>query len=461
MKSVLVIGGGPGGYVAAIRAAQLGAAVTLVEKGELGGTCLNVGCIPTKALLHSAALYQSAQNGDKIGISATPVLDFAKVQAHKQATTDRLVKGVYALMKANKIQVIKGEAAFEGPHAVVVRAADGETHITADSIIIASGSVPAAPPIPGLDGARCIDSTGALALQEVPKSMVIIGGGVIGVELATAYRAFGAEITIVEMLPEILPMVDADLTAVVKREFKKAKVQILTSAKVLSVSETDSAASVTLETQQGEQVLECERVLVCIGRRANTQSLGLEQAGIAHDRGRIIVNNNMETNIPGVYAIGDCLGKTMLAHVASAQGEVAAENAMGHKTVYDEKTNPSCVYTDPEIAAVGLTEAQAKEKGLHYVIGKFPLSANGKALIENNGVGMVKIIAGAQYHEILGVGIVGPRATDLIAQAALAIRVEATVDELISTIHAHPTIGEAMHEAALAVEGRAIHMMNA
>ncbi|MDL2259001.1 dihydrolipoyl dehydrogenase [Eubacteriales bacterium OttesenSCG-928-K08] len=460
MKQILIIGGGPGGYVAAIRAAQLGAAVTLVEQAELGGTCLNVGCIPTKALLHSAELYSAAKNGASVGVIADPKLDFGQVQANKQNVTTKLVRGVAGLIKANKITFIKGTASFENAATVKVHTEAGEQSIKPDATIIATGSLPAMPPIPGLDGPRCIDSTGALALREVPKSMVIIGGGVVGTELATAYRAFGAQVTIIEMLPEILPMFDADIVKQIRRKLVREKLQIVTSAKVLEVEHTQELARVHVETETGKQVFEADKVLVSIGRRANTGALRLEAADIANDRGNIIVNAHMQTNVPGIYAIGDCLGGTMLAHVASAQGEVAAEHALGHAAKYDESTSPSCVYTNPEMAMVGLTEAQAQEKGLRYVVGKFPLSANGKALIENGGYGMVKIIAGATYNEILGVGIVGPRATDLIAEAALAIRLEATADELISTIHAHPTIGEAMHEAALAVQNRAIHVIN-
>ncbi len=459
MTKILVIGGGPGGYVAAIRAAQLGAEVTLVEKENIGGTCLNVGCIPTKALLHSAELFVNAKEGAKMGVIASPELDFAKVQSHKSAVTAKLVKGVEGLLKANKVNIIRGTARFEGPREVVVDTKDGAESVSADKIIIASGSVPVRPPIPGLEGESCLDSTGALALTGVPASMVIIGGGVIGVELATAYSAFNTNVTIVEMLPEILPMFDADLVKVVRRSLQKRGVTIMTGTKVLSV-ENGAVANVNVETERGAATIQGEKVLVCIGRRTNTDELGLDKAGIAHDRGRVCVNEYMETNVPGVYAIGDCLGKTMLAHVASAQGEAAAENALGAREVYDEKTNPSCVYGSPELAMVGMTEAQAQQKGRNYVVGKFPLSANGKSLIENGGVGFVKIIAGQKYREILGVGIVGPRATDLIAEAALAIRLEATIDELISTIHAHPTVGEAMREAALKVDGRAIHMLN-
>lgn len=457
---ILVIGGGPGGYVAAIRAVQLGATVTLVEKAALGGTCLNVGCIPTKSLLHSAELYEAAKRGERAGVLANPKLDFGQVQAYKQETVTKLVKGVEGLLRANKVAVVKGEAMFAGRNAVWVKTANETQKISADKIIIASGSVPAVPPVPGIDGVCCIDSTDALALKKVPKSLVIIGGGVIGMELATAYASFGSKVSVVEMMPEILPMLDQELVNIVRKCMART-VRFMTDTKVLSVNSGEQHALVHVE-QAGEQhTLECEKVLVCVGRRADTDSLNLETAGVAQERGgAILVDRNMETNVPGIYAIGDCTGGTMLAHVASAQGEAAAEHAMGYATAYEGQTAPSCVYTTPEIALVGLSEADAKRKGIEYCIGRFPLAANGRSLIINGGVGMVKAVVGAKYGQILGVGIVGPFATELIAEAALAIRLETTAEELISTIHAHPTVGESVREAVLSSKGRAIHILN-
>lgn len=454
--SVLIIGGGPGGYVAAIRAAQLGGDVTLIEKEHLGGTCLNVGCIPTKALLHSAELYVSALHGEKAGIIANPILDFAKVQANKAAITKKLVNGVSSLLKANGVKLVKGEAVFSSKSTVTV----GEDTYTADKFIIATGSVPSMPPIPGLAGARCIDSTGALALDKVPKNLAIIGGGVIGAELATIYSAFKTRVTVIEMLPEILPMIDPELVEIVKKRLKKTGVEFLTDAKVLSIENGADNATVFVEKEGNTISTDAEYVLSCIGRRPYTGTLQPEAIGIRMERGAILVNERMETSLPGVYAIGDCTGGTMLAHVASAQGEVAAENALGHSVKYDESTNPSCVYTNPELAVVGMDEAALQAKGIAYKTGRFPLAANGKALIMNGGEGMVKVLAGERYGQILGVGIVGARATDLIAEAALAIRLEATIDELVSTIHAHPSMGEAVREAALAAENRAIHNIN-
>lgn len=458
---VTVIGGGPGGYVAAIRAAQLGGEVTLVEKEYLGGTCLNVGCIPTKALLHSAELYEEAVEGAKYGIVASDVkVDFTKVQERKKAVTKQLVTGVKGLLAANKVKVVSGEASFVSKDTIEVKTEKGIEKIKSDKFIIATGSIPAKPPIPGIDSVKCIDSTGALDLQEVPKSMVIVGGGVIGVEIATLYSALGCKITIVEMLDEILPMMDGELTKMIRAKLAKKGVDIFTSAKVMSFKDAGNNVDVTVEMKDGTtKVFTGEKALISIGRRTNTQSLGMEKAGIANDRGRITVNEKQETNVQGIYAVGDCVGQIMLAHIASAQGEVAAENALGHNKTFDSKTNPSCVYTKPEFASVGLTEEAAKKQGVDYVVGKFPLAANGRSMIMGED-GMIKIIAGKKYKEVLGAHILGPRATDLIGELALAIGMEATVDEVVGTIHAHPTVAEAIMEAALAVDKRAIHIPN-
>ena len=465
-KSVIVIGGGPGGYVAAIRAAQLGAEVTVVEKQHLGGTCLNVGCIPTKCLLHSAELLEDIKNqGKEIGVEVEGVkVNFPQVIAHKNAISKQLTSGVAGLLKLNKVKKIDGEAAFVGEKRIRVTKPDGSAEeMTADAIIVATGSVNAVPPIPGIrENPNCIDSTGALSLEKLPESMVVIGGGVIGLELACAYAAFGTRITVVEAMDHMLPMLDGDLTAVGVAHMKKMGIAFALECPVQAVEPSPVGAKVVCTTKSGDTVtFEAEKVLVAIGRKANTASLDLEAGGIRNDRGRILVNDRMQTNVPGVYAIGDCVfGKAQLAHTASAMGEVAAENIMGHDSTYDESTNPTCVYMEPEAASVGLTEEQCKAKGLDYKVGKFPMSANGKALIINGGEGLVKIISDAKYGEVLGMHIIGPRATDLISEGALAIRLEATVDELISTIHSHPTVTETIREAALNAMGRAIHTKN-
>ena len=469
--SVIVIGGGPGGYVAAIRAAQLGAKVTLIEKQYLGGTCLNVGCIPTKCLLHSAELVEDIKNqGKDIGVEVDGVkVNFQQVISHKNDISKKLTGGVAGLLKMNKVKKIDGEATFVGEKKLSVKKADGTTEeMTADAIIVATGSINSQPPIPGLkENPNCIDSTGALSLEKLPKTMVVIGGGVIGLELACAYAGFGTKITVVEAMDHMLPMLDGDLTKIGVAHMKKMGMEFNLECPVQSVEESPvgimgRSAKVVCKNKAGETVsFEAEKVLVAIGRKANTASLNLEAGKIDNDRGRIIVNDKMETNVPGVYAIGDCvLGHAQLAHTASAMGEVAAENIMGQEAHYDEKTNPTCVYIEPEAASVGLTEEQCKAQGLEYKVGKFPMSANGKALILNGGEGIVKIIAGKEFGEILGMHIIGPRATDLICEGALAIEGEMTLDEIIATIHSHPTVTETMREAALQAEKRAIHTSN-
>lgn len=464
--SIIVVGGGPGGYVAAIRAAQLGAKVTLVEKKHLGGTCLNIGCIPTKCLLHSAELIESIKNeGKEIGVEVEGLkVNFPQIIKHKNDISNKLTSGVAGLLKMNKVKKVDGEASFTAPGKLSVKKPDGSVEeMTADAIILATGSVNAQPPIPGLkENPNCIDSTGALSLETLPKSMVVIGGGVIGLELACAYAAFGTKITVVEAMASMLPMLDGDLTKIGVEHMKKMGMDFNLECPVQSVEPSPVGAKVVCKNKAGETVsFEAEKVLVAIGRRANTASLNLEAGGIDNDRGRIIVNDRMQTNVPSVYAIGDCVfGKAQLAHTASVMGEVAAENICGHDAIYDERTNPTCVYIEPEAASVGLTEEKCKAMGIEYKVGKFPMSANGKALILNGGEGLVKIIAGKEYGEILGMHIIGPRATDLIAEGALAIAEEMTLDEIIATIHSHPTVTETMREAALHAEKRAIHTKN-
>ena len=465
-KSVIVIGGGPGGYVAAIRAAQLGAEVTVVEKQYLGGTCLNVGCIPTKCLLHSAELVEQIKTqGKDIGVEVEGVkVNFPQVIAHKNAISKQLTNGVAGLLKLNKVKKVDGTAKFTGEKQLEVTKPDGSKEsMTADAIIVATGSVNAQPPIPGLkENPNCIDSTGALSLEKLPQTMVVIGGGVIGLELACAYAAFGTKITVVEAMDHMLPMLDGDLTKIGVAHMKKMGMDFHLECPVQSVESSPVGAKVVCKDKSGKTVtFEAEKVLVAIGRKANTAGLDLAAGKIDNDKGRILVNDKMETNVPGVYAIGDCVfGHAQLAHTASAMGEVASENICGLEAHYCEKTNPTCVYMEPEAASVGLTEEQCKAQGIAYKVGKFPMSANGKALILNGGEGLVKIIAGAEYGEILGMHIIGPRATDLIAEGALAIEGEMTLDEIIDTIHSHPTVTETMREAALNAEKRAIHTKN-
>ena len=395
--------------------------------------------------------------------SAEPAAALASAPAASPAAGGKRIR-ISPLARKIAGQMGVDYTVLTGPKTLSVKKSDGSVEErTADAIIVATGSVNAQPPIPGLkENPNCIDSTGALSLEKLPKSMVVIGGGVIGLELACAYAAFGTKITVVEALDHMLPMLDGDLTAIGVKHMKKMGMEFNLECPVQAVEASPVGAKVVCKNKAGETVsFEAEKVLVAIGRKANTASLNLEAAGLANDRGRIIVNDKMETSVPGVYAIGDCVfGKAQLAHTASAMGEVAAENIMGIPAVYDEKTNPTCVYMEPEAASVGLTEEQCKAKGIDYKVGKFPLVANGKSLIINGGEGLVKIIADATYEEVLGMHIIGPRATDLIAEGALALRLEATVDELISTIHSHPTVSESVRECALNVQKRAIHIKN-
>ncbi len=457
-NSVLVIGGGPGGYVAAIRAAQLGARVTLIEKAELGGTCLNRGCMPTKAMLHASEVYEAATGSGDIGIVGEKVsVDWPKVQSFRAGVVEKLTGGVKALCKMNRITVVAGEASFTGPRTVKA----GGKEYSAEKVIIAAGSYPIIPGIPGVkESGACVDSTECLSLDHIPESLLVIGGGVVGLELGSVYMRYGAKVTVVEMMPRLLPLMDGELTALLQSKLAGQGMEILLSSQVESVTDTAKGASVKVRTPEGEMTCEAEKVLLCVGRGPDTAGLALEKAGIRTDKGFIAANDRLETNVPGVYAIGDCTGKLMLAHAAMAMGECAAENALGGDRRFDPDKSPSCAYVGPEFAGVGYTEERARELGVEYKVGRFPTSGNGRSLVSGHTDGMVKILAGARYGEILGVHILAPSATELIEEAALAIRLEATVDELTDTVHCHPTVSEALRECALAVDKRAIHIPN-
>ena len=455
---VLVIGGGPGGYVAAIRAAQLGAKVTLAERAEIGGTCLNRGCMPTKALLHSSEVYELATNSADIGIIGRDVaVDWPRVQATRQSVSDKLTGGVRALMRANKVTVVEGETKFAGPKTVKV----GDKTLNPDKIIIAVGSKPVMPPIPGLkECPACIDSTACLKLDHIPESLVVIGGGVIGVELGSVYRRFGSKVSVLELQDRILPQMDGELAELAAAQLVAEGMDLRTGAKVTRVDTTTNGAAVHAEIGGKDTVFEAEKVLVCVGRSPNLEGLGLDKAGIAVEGGFIKVDKRLETSVPGVFAVGDCSGRLMLAHAAMAMGEAAAENAMGGEAGFNEDMSPACAYVGPEIAGVGYTEERAKELGIEYIVGRFPTSANGRSLVSGCTGGLIKVLAGPKFGEILGVHILAPSATELIEEAALAIRLEATLDELTDTIHCHPTVAEALREAALAAQKRAIHIPN-
>ena len=457
-NSVLVIGGGPGGYVAAIRAAQLGGKVTIVEKDALGGTCLNRGCMPTKAMLHSSEVYEVATNSANIGIIGADVrVDWEKVQGFRASVVEKLTSGVKALLRINKVTSVSGEAVFTGPKTVKV----GDKELSAEKVIICAGSYPIIPGIPGLKESKAvIDSTACLSLDHIPESMVVIGGGVIGLELGSVYRRYGTKVTVVEMQPRLLPLMDGELTMLAEAKLRNEGLEILTSTSVVSVEDTDKGAKVKVKGPDGEKFLDAEKVLVCVGRGPNTAGLGLDKAGITVKDGFIQTNEKQETNVPGVYAVGDCTGKLMLAHAAMAMGEVAAENALGGDRIFKPEMSPSCAYIGPEFAGVGYTEERAKELGIAYKVGKFPTSGSGRCLVAGHTDGMIKILAGEKYGEILGVHILAPSATELIEEAALAIKLECTVKEFTETIHCHPTVAESVRECALNIDKKAIHIPN-
>ncbi|MDI3535264.1 MAG: dihydrolipoamide dehydrogenase [Thermosediminibacterales bacterium] len=460
---IVIIGGGPAGYVAALRASQLGAKVAVVENRDLGGTCLNRGCIPTKALLQSTEVFELVKNASRFGVTAGEAsIDFAKAVARKNAVVKQLVTGVNYLLKSSNVEVINATASFTGKNEVELTKPDGQKEkLTARKFIIASGSVPAMPPIPGIDSDGVITSDKALEITAPPKSMVIIGGGVIGVEFATIFASVGTKVTIIEMMPRLIPNIDAEVAETLKAVLKRQGIAVYLNSRVESID--DSAGGKVIEfvdEKENRSTITADKVLVSVGRRANIEGLGLEKAGIRTERGSIVVNEHMETNVPNIYAAGDVTGGILLAHVAFEEGKVAAENALGHEAAIDYKVVPSGIFTRPEIGSVGLSEEEAKQVGHKLKIGRFPFRANGKALAMNESEGFVKIIADTKYGEILGVHIIGPHATDLIHEAALAIKLEATLEEIANTIHAHPTLAETMVEAALDADKIALHIPN-
>lgn len=458
---IVVIGAGIGGYVAAIRAAQLGARVAIIEKQYIGGTCLNVGCIPSKAMLHVAGVYAELKNVNKLGIhlEGPTSLDMGEAVAFKERVVKQLTGGVSQLLKMNKVTVFDGTGEALSPTSVRFTPKEGAPiELKAGKLILATGSETIVPPFPGVDGKHVIFSTEALAMKQVPGSLVCIGGGVIAVELACMFEALGTKVTIVEMLPSLIANEDEEVVSALTRSLTKRGMTVATGAKVEAIGDADGMKRVTATTDAGPKTFDGEYVLVAVGRKSFTQGLEpLIKAGLAMDRGRVIANERMETNLPGVYAIGDVVGRTWLAHVAETEGEVAAENAMGHEARMDYTVVPRVIYTFPEIAGVGLTEKQARERGGAVRAEKFPWVANGKALAAAATEGFTKVILG-EYGEILGAEIIGPEATNLITEFSLAMRAELTADEVLATIHPHPTYSEALREAILAAEGRAIQI---
>ena len=458
---VTIIGAGPGGYVAAIRAAQLGLKAVLVEKEHLGGVCLNWGCIPTKALLRNAEVVSLLGRGKEFGFTVTGLdMDFGAAVDRSRKVSERLVKGIAALMRKNGVEVIEGGGVLQSPHTVEVTLNGGGTRtLETRNVIVATGGQ--ARSIPGItpDGERVLTYREAIVLRELPRSAIIIGAGPIGLEFAHVWSTYGAELTVVEMLPRALPLEDTEISAEIERAFKRRKVRLLTSTRVQGVEATAGGVRVHVASDQGEQALEAERALVAIGVRPNSENLGLEAIGVQTERGNVIVDAAMRTNVPGVYAIGDVTGKLALAHVASAQGLVAAETIAGVETVtLDYEMLPRCTYCQPQVASFGLTEAQAAERGHQVKVGRFPFQANGKALSLGDYEGFVKIVADAASGEILGAHLVGPEVTELLPELVLARHWELTPEEVARTVHAHPTLSEALMEAAHGVFGKAIHI---
>jgi len=455
---MVILGGGPGGYVAAIRAAQLGAKVVVVEKDQLGGTCLNQGCIPTKALVAGAEILRMLRKGAEFGIIANdPVVDFSRFMERKNRVVQRLAAGINYLFKKNKIQLVKGIGKLVSSNTVQVVREDGcQEELVAANIILATGSRPALIPSLGYDGQRVITSDEILTLSEVPKSLLVIGGGVIGCEFACIFSELGTKVTIAEVMPSILPAIDKEASRLMQILFKKRGIDIKTGILIKEISKGQDNVGVILEN--GEE-LRAEKILISVGRAFNTEEIGLDTVGVETGlKGEVVINSRMQTSVRNIYAIGDITNRIQLAHVASTQGIVAVENIMGMEREMDYDSVPSCIFTSPEVAAVGISSEMAEEKGIVVKIGKFPFMASGKAMAAGEAEGFVKIIAEAESDRILGVSIVGPHATDLIAEAGLAIRLEATAGQLANTIHAHPTLAEAVMEAAEAVHGLSIHV---
>lgn len=458
---VAIVGAGPGGYVAAIRAAQLGMKVALVEKDQVGGTCLNRGCVPTKALLRSAEVWNLAQSAAEYGVQLSgATVDWAQIQKRKEQVVSRLRKGVESLLKKNQVTLIQGAATLLSPTSLAVQKADGAAEtLSARRILIAAGA--RAKTLPGvpIDEERILSSTGALELDHVPASLVVIGAGAVGVEFACLFQTLGSKVTLLEALPQVLPAEDAEVAEELAKSLKRQRIRVEAGARVEKVEADEAGVRVAFTTAAGKaEAVAAEKVLMAVGRGPATDGLGLEAAGVKTDRGWIPVNGFMQTNVPSIYAIGDCVPAPQLAHVASAEGIVAVEHMAGlnpRPLNYDHM--PRAVYSRPEVASVGLTEAQAREKGHAVRTAKFPFMACSKAVILGEREGFVKLVIGEAYDALLGVQIIGPGATELIGEAVLALRQEFTAEEFSRAVRPHPTLSEAVMEAAHAAAGMPIH----
>jgi len=462
---IAIIGAGPGGYVAAIRASQLGGRVVVMEKEELGGTCVNRGCIATKALLASANLLNSVKKGSDFGInSGEASVDFSVIAKRKEKIIKQFVNGIAQLFKSHGIVLIRGKGRLterikDKMIEIEAEKNDGSVEkVMANKLIIATGSVPAQIPGISIDKREVITSDQALELEEIPSSLLVVGGGVIGVEFASIFNSLGSKVTIVELLERIIPTEDGEISEELKKFLVRSGIEVNTGVKVREIVSDNGKRKVIMETPRGREEKVAQKVLIATGRRPYTEGLGLEKVGIELEKGRILVNERTETNLPGVFAIGDVVGGVLLAHVASAEGIVAGENAMGGQSKIDYRVIPNCIYSIPEVASVGLSEERAKEMGYEVSVGRFPFLANARATILGERVGLVKILADRKTDAILGVHIVGPDATELIGEASVAIKARVTTKDLERIIHAHPTLSEGIFEAAQDVHGEAIDL---
>jgi len=456
-KDLVILGAGPGGYVAAIRAAQLGIAVTLVEKGDLGGTCLNWGCIPTKSFLADVKLFRKIKSSEVFASRGALAIDWPKMTARKNGIVETLRNGIMGLLKSQKVRLVRGQGKFIESHAVEVTCEGKKEIIRTEATIIATGSRASFLPQIPFDGKKILSSDDVFLLNDPPKELVIIGGGVIGVEFAMIFNGLGTKVTILEMLPQIISTEDPEVIQGLHRLLEKEGIRILTRAKVLRALPLNGGVRVGVQGQSGEEEISAEKVLMAVGRTPNTESLDLDKAGIRRKGSFIEVNSRMETNVPGIYAIGDVTGKMMLAHAASVQGIVAVENMSGKNREMDYQKIPSCIYTFPEVASVGLKEEEARQQGYEIQIGRFPYRHSGKALAIGEPEGFVKIIAEKELGQILGVHILGEGATDLIGEGVLAMNLEGTIEEWGEVVKGHPTLSETLTEAAMDWQRLAIH----
>ncbi|MBI4965749.1 MAG: dihydrolipoyl dehydrogenase [Desulfomonile tiedjei] len=459
MKSerVIVVGGGVGGYPAALRASRMGADVTLIEKEKIGGVCLNKGCIPTKVLLHSTSIYEEVKKASLFGLTTEKLkIDFGALLARKNAVVNRLTAGVASLLKNKKVKVLNGTAAFTDTNSMKILET-GEV-VNGDKFILATGSVPAQLSLRGSDNIPLLTSDDLLNMKSLPNSLLIVGGGYIGVELGQFYSRMGVKVTIVEMLNRIVPTEDEEISSALEAALRKEGIGILTRTTGEKIEKAGKNKKVTLSGPDGRQEIMASEVAQSVGRRPHYAGTNVEKIGLKTERGRIVVNDKMETNIPHIYAVGDVTGGIMLAHVAMAEGECAARNALGNQSPLSYRAVPRCIYTAPEVASVGLTERNAIEERGSVQVGRFPFHAIGKASLMEETEGMIKIVADKKHGEVLGVHIIGPHATELIAEAVLALELEVTVEELAHMIHPHPTLSEGMGEAAMMLSGGALHL---